>query len=69
MELRNRSLLLIFGFLLFVIGMISLILTLVNVRLTIMNPIDDLGYLFAIPIKLIMVISGLIIVYIQQTNR
>jgi hypothetical protein len=69
MENRKRSLLLILGFLLFVIGMLSLILNLVSVRLTIMNPIDNLGFIWAIPIKLFMVISGLILVYVLQTNR
>jgi hypothetical protein len=69
MEKRKHSWLLITGFALFLIGMLSLILNLVNVRLTIMSPIDELGYLWAIGIKLFMVISGLIIVYIIQSNR
>ena len=69
MENRKRSVLLIVGFLLFVIGMISLMLNLVNVRLTIMNPIEDLGFIWAISIKLLMVMSGLILVYIIQSDR
>lgn len=69
MENRKRSWLLILGFLLFILGMLSLILSIVQVRLTIMNPIDELGYLWAISIKLIMVLSGLILVYVLQTNR
>ncbi len=69
MEKRKETILFITGFALFIIGMLSLILNLVNVRLTIMNPIDELGYLWAIGIKLFMVVSGLIIVYVVQSNR
>lgn len=69
MENRKRSILYILGFLLFLFGMLSLILSLVNVRLTFLSPIDELGYLTAAIIKLVMVISGLSIVYMLQSNR
>ncbi|MBK6546554.1 MAG: hypothetical protein IPO78_07885 [Saprospiraceae bacterium] len=69
MELRIRSFLLILGFILFVVGLLSLILSLVSIRLSFMVPIDDLGYLKASIIKLIMVVSGIILVYFMKSNR
>jgi hypothetical protein len=69
MQIRYRSGLLLLGFSLFLIGMVSLILSLVGIRLTILSPIDELGFLWASVIKLVMVLSGLILVYFLQSDR
>ncbi|HEX5625895.1 MAG TPA: hypothetical protein VFX48_07755 [Saprospiraceae bacterium] len=69
MQSRFRSWLLLLGFFLFLTGMVSLILSLVGIRLTVLGPIDELGFLWASVIKLVMVLSGVILVYFLQSNR
>lgn len=69
MENRNKALLLSIGFLMFVLGMLSLVLSLVGVRLVIFSMIDDLGFLWAGIIKLILVVGGILMAFKAQSNQ
>lgn len=69
MENRNKALQMSIGFLMFVLGMLSLVLSLVGVRLVIFSFLDDLGFLWAGIIKLILVVGGILIAFKAQSNQ
>jgi uncharacterized integral membrane protein len=56
------------GFLLFIIGFVALVLSLVGVKLSYLNWIDNWGGLPGFIIRLLMIISGIVIVYLTVTD-
>ena len=56
------------GFLLFITGIIAVVLSLVGVQLSFLVWMDDISRLFGFVMKLIMVISGVIIIVLAQTD-
>lgn len=56
------------GFLLFFIGFLSLVLNMVGVEFYFLTWLNHLGGLVAFIIKVLMVISGIIIIYLQSSN-
>ncbi len=65
----KRTSLLILGFILFVISVVGFILNLVGVSLLIFKPIDSLGFLWGTVIKLILLTSGIVLVYFIKVAK
>ncbi len=65
----KRTSLLILGFILFVISVVGFILNLVGVSLLIFKPIDSLGFLWGTVIKLILLTSGVVLVYFIKVAK
>ena len=64
----SKSLYTLLGFLLFLIGFIALSLSLVGVQLSFLTWIDAPGKLFGLIIRLLMILSGVVIVVLTRTN-
>lgn len=58
----------ILGFTLFLFGFLSLFLMLVGVQLSFLTWIDAAGRLLGFIIRIGMILSGVIIIYLTQTN-
>lgn len=56
------------GFLLFCMGFMALVLSLVGVQISFLTWIDAPGRLFGFVIRLLMILSGVVIVYIHNTD-
>lgn len=54
------------GYLLFLAGFMSILLSMVGLQLTFLSWISDLGVGLSILVKLVMLFSGLIIMYISK---
>jgi len=54
------------GYLLFLAGFMSILLSMVGLQLTFLGWISDLGVGMSIVVKLVMLFSGLIIMYISK---
>lgn len=65
---QRRGLLSLLGFLLVVIGFLALVYSLVGLKLSFLVWIDMPGPLFGFVMKLLMVIVGFVLVYIDQTD-
>ncbi len=65
----KRSFLILAGFLLFILPILGFIVNLVGVSLTIFKPIDELGFLVSSLIKLVLLTSGIVILYFQLVLR
>ena len=63
-----KSIYAVIGFLLIIIGMLSLILMVVGVQLSFLTWIDATGRLAGFVIRLLMIISGFVIITLSQTN-
>lgn len=59
---------LIIGFLLFFIGFLSIILNIVGVEFSFLTWLDHLGGLMAFITKVLMIIGGIVILYLNSTN-
>lgn len=58
----------IIGFLLFTIGSLALVLSLVGVQLSYLTWIDRPGRLFGFIIRLLMILTGIVIVVLARTD-
>ena len=58
----------ILGFSLFIIGFLALFLMIVGVQLSYLTWIDANGRLLGFIIRLMMIVTGAIIIYLTQTN-
>jgi len=56
------------GFLLFLYGIITLVLSLIGARITFLAWIDDLGRMPGFLIKIAMMVLGVVLVALAQTN-
>lgn len=65
---QKRGLLSLLGFLLVVIGFLALVYSLVGLKLAFLVWLDLPGPLFGFVMKLVMVILGFVLVYIDQTD-
>jgi len=65
---RKRGLLSLLGFLLVVIGFLALVYSLVGLKIAFLVWLDLPGPLFGFVMKLVMVILGFVLVYIDQTD-
>lgn len=65
---KNRGLITLVGFLLAGTGFLALILSLVGLQLSFLTWIDAPGRLFGFVIRLVMIIVGIVIIYLAQTN-
>lgn len=64
-----RTLVIIFGFLLFVSGFIALILMLVGLQLSYLAWIDAPGRTFGLVVRLVMILGGVIMIYLATNRR
>ena len=64
----KKNILTITGFLLFVLGFVSLVLSMIGVQLAILAWLDQLGALFGFLFRLGMILGGVIIVVLGQTD-
>jgi len=64
----NKNLQTFIGFLLFLYGFIALILSIIGARLTFLAWIDDLGRMPAFLIKISMIVLGVVLVALAQTD-
>jgi energy-converting hydrogenase Eha subunit E len=64
----NKTLLTVAGFLLFTFGFLSLVLSMIGVQLAFLAWLDKIGALFAFIIRILMVLAGIILVALAQTN-
>lgn len=64
----NKGIITLVGFLLAGIGFLALVLSVVGVKLSFLTWIDRPGPLFGFVIRLVMIIAGIIIVYLAQTD-
>lgn len=66
--MSKKGLYAIIGFSLFIVGFLALFLMLVGVQLSYLTWIDAPGRLVGFLIRLGMILSGAIIIYLSQTN-
>jgi hypothetical protein len=66
--MTSKSIYAIIGFALIIIGMLSLVLLFVGVKLSFLTWIDAAGRLAGFVIRLLMIMSGFIIITLSQTN-
>ncbi len=66
--IKNRGLFTLVGFLLAGIGFMALILSLVGLQLSFLTWIDAPGRLFGFVTRLVMIIVGIIMIYLAQTD-
>lgn len=64
----NKGITTLVGFLLAGVGFLALVLSVVGVKLSFLTWIDLPGPLFGFIIRLVMIITGIIIVYLAQTD-
>lgn len=64
----NKTLLTVAGFLLFTFGFLSLVLSMIGVQLAFLAWLDKLGALFAFVTRIIMVLAGVLLVALAQTD-
>lgn len=66
--MSSKSVFAILGFVLIIVGMLSLVLMIVGVQLSFLTWIDAIGRLGGFLIRLLMIISGFVIIALTQTN-
>ena len=64
----SRAIYTFIGFLLFLFGFMALALSLVGVQLSFLTWIDAPGKLFGFVIRLLMILSGIVIVVLTRTD-
>ena len=64
----NKGVLTLFGFLLFLFGFLSLVLSMIGIQMAFLVWIDLPGPLFGFLIRLGMIIAGVMIVALAQTD-
>lgn len=65
---KNKSILTLVGFLLIALGFMAIILSLVGLRFSFLAWLDAPGALFGFVIRLLMIVTGFILVYFAQTD-
>ncbi|GJM35104.1 MAG: hypothetical protein DHS20C18_41050 [Saprospiraceae bacterium] len=65
---RNKTILAIVGFLLAGTGFLALVLSLVSVQLSFLTWIDIPGRLFGFIVRLMMIIIGMAMIYLNLTD-
>ncbi|MCP9234995.1 intracellular growth attenuator family protein [Lewinella sp. JB7] len=66
--LKHATTLTVIGFLLFFFGLVSVLLNLVGVDIFFMSWIYGLGVAFSFGLRLLMIVVGLILIYLGQTD-
>ena len=64
----NKTLALIIGFALFIIGMMALVFSMVGIQFSFLTWVDAAGKTLGLLVKLLMVIAGVVITYLAQTD-
>ena len=64
----NKGLLSLLGFLIAGLGFLSIVLSLVGVQFAFLTWLDSFGRLFGFVAKIIMIIVGILILYIAQSD-
>jgi len=64
----NKSLITLLGFLLFTLGFVSLVLSMIGIQLAFMAWLDAPGPLFGFLTRIGMIIAGVIVVAVAQTD-
>lgn len=65
---KNKALFTIIGFLLFLYGTIAIVLSLIGAKLSFLVWLDAPGALFGFVMKIMMILVGVVIVYLAQTD-
>jgi len=65
---KNKGIITLVGFLLAGLGFTALVLSVVGVKLSFLTWIDKPGPLFGFVTRLVMIIIGIIIIYLAQTD-
>lgn len=65
---KNKGWLTLVGFLLAGTGFLALVLSLVGVKLSFLTWIDAPGPLFGFVMRLLMIVIGIVIIYLTQTD-
>ncbi|MBK6950437.1 MAG: hypothetical protein IPH16_22300 [Haliscomenobacter sp.] len=65
---KNKNTLTSIGFGLIVLGFLSLLLSLVGLKFAFLAWMDEPSRLFGFTLRLVMVLSGFVLVYLAQTN-
>ncbi len=66
--IKNKGIITLLGFILAGLGFLALILSMVGVQLAFLTWIDSPGKLFGFLIRLLMILVGIIIIYLVQTD-
>ena len=64
----NKGLITLLGFILFLIGTLALVLNLVGLNLSFLSFLEDLPRIAGFLVKIFILISGLIVMYISRSN-
>ena len=64
----KKTIWLIFGFFLFLSGFLALVLSMVGVKLAFLTWIDLPSALFGFLFRILMIVSGIIIIYLVSTD-
>jgi len=65
---KNKAIYTLVGFIIAGLGFSSIILSLVGAKLSFLVWIDNFGELTGFVIKLLMIISGIVIIYLARTD-
>ena len=65
---KNKAIYTLVGFIIAGLGFSSIILSLVGAKLSFLVWIDNFGALTGFVIKLLMIISGIVIIYLARTD-
>ncbi|MEM6319720.1 MAG: hypothetical protein AAF960_18760 [Bacteroidota bacterium] len=64
----SKSVKTLIGFVLFIVGGLALVLSLIGVQLSYLTWIDSGGLLLGFVLRLLMILSGIVIVVLTRTN-
>jgi hypothetical protein len=64
----NKALFTTIGFLLFILGFVSIVLSMIGVQLSFLTWLDEPGRLFGFVARLGMILLGIVLVALSQTN-
>jgi len=65
---KNKGIFSLVGFLLMGLGFISIVLSLIGAQLSFLVWLDSFGQLTGFVIKILMIIVGIVIIYLTQSN-
>ena len=65
---KNKGIFSLVGFLLMGLGFISIVLSLIGAQLSFLTWLDSFGQLTGFVIKILMIIVGIVIIYLTQSN-
>jgi predicted transcriptional regulator len=64
----RKSIMTLIGFFLFLFGFLSIVLSMIGVQLVFMTWMDDLGRLAGFIIRMVMILAGIVLVALAQTD-